>query len=256
MNQHERKSRRHAQQPHDDVTTEQIAEDQETPIDYLSRNNHTTLIKDAVKVLLANRPDDPLQFLVDFFAPKTQTTIIEKAYDKLCWTDYSMPVYQRNVLEVYDQLTAMKNEDTHLKGLLGIRFNELLEKLANDLPEVFAEGVYLRVKTRQDQVISFRRFYHSILLMHVLKDFVSLIKAMHKDLDVQDFGKVSQKLCSLVVERLFESFNSESTTLGNDRLFASTFLENAESTLMNEKESLSEQDFVKLCIDKFLDYVE
>ena len=264
MNTHERRLRRHPiqqQQQQQSIECEpsNTSDDKETPIDYLSHNNATTLIKEAVKVLLTNRPDDPLQFLADYFAPKTNCTAVETAYDKLNWADYSMSVYQRNVLEVYDNLCSMRNEDSHLKGLLGIRFNELLEKLSADLSHRFSKLVFERLETRPNQVISFRRFYHSILLMKVLKDFVSLTKAMHQDLDVQGVGKVSKELCILVVNRL--ALYDENTTLmlvnANERTFARCFLTNANSATLQHttKDVVDENEFVQMCITRFLDQV-
>ena len=260
MSNHERRLRRHPiQQP---TTTEydrsNTSDDQETPIDYLSRNNATALIKEAVKVLLSNRPDDPLQFLVEYFAPKTNYTAVETAYEKLNWTDYSMSVYQRYVLEVYDSLCSMRNEDSHLKGLLGIRFNELLKKLSDDLPARFSDLVLGRLETRPNQVISFKRFYHSVLLMKVLKRFVSLTKAMHQDLDVQGVGKVSKELCILVVNHL--ALDSETTALltvnEEERTFARCFLTNADSApQQSNKDVIDEDEFVRMCITHFLDQV-
>lgn len=242
------------------ATTDNSLDDQETPVDYLSRNNTTTLVKEAVRVLLANRPDDPLQFLVDFFAPSRQTKTVENAYSRLCWTDYSMPVYQRNILEVYDTLVSMKNEGTRLKGLLGSRFNELLRKLADDLPTQYANEIYQRIETRDDQVISFKRFYHSVLFLHVMRDFTLIAQAMHRDLDVQGHGKVSRNLCTLVFDHLFlaslsklSQSDSEQQTLSFEESFSHSFLANADSVSVDGEQYMDENDFVRTCVIRLME---
>lgn len=287
MNLHDRKFRRHTHtQQHQQHTQQQHhinnnnSEDQESHIDYLSRNNSTTLIKDAVKVLLANRPADPLQFLADYFSPNRtntapqssettlstrQCTAIQEAYDKLNWADYSMPVYQRNVLEVYDRLCVMRNEGSQLHGLIGVRFNELLARLSANLPVRFSEIVYERVKVRPNQVISFNRFYHSVLLFSVLPDFVLLTRSMHTDLDVPGVGAVSKELCVLVAERLSSSgvLNGEDKAddILEERVFARCFLSNADSiksgssATLNKKDAIDEDEFVKMCLENFLGHV-
>jgi len=269
----EKRSRRHhsqntqptQQQEHDNqqqqTTADNTADDQETPVDYLSRNNTTTLVKEAVRVLLANRPDDPLQFLVDFFAPARRVKSVDSAYDRLCWTDYSMPIYQRNILEVYDTLVSMKNEGTRLKGLLGFRFNELLRRLSDDLPTQHSAEVYQRVKRRNDQVISFKRFYHSVLLLHVMKDFALIAQDMHRDLDVQGHGKVSRDLSELVLDRLFASFgqlsesDSELQTLSFEETFSHSFLTNADPAFVVDEQCMNENDFVKACVVRLMENV-
>ena len=152
----------------------------------------------------------------------------------------------------------MRNEDSHLKGLLGVRFNELLEKLSGDLSVRFSGLIFERLKTRSNQVISFKRFYHNILLMKVFKDFISLTKAMHQDLDVQGVGKVDKELCYLIVNRL--ALHEASTLmLGNEdeRTFARCFLTNADSgkSQQTTKDAVDENEFVKMCIIRFLDQV-
>lgn len=242
----------------------------ETPIDYLSHTNATGLIKHAVHTLLQNRPEDPIQFLADYFAP-TDSNSVETAYEKLSWAHYSSSVYQRNVLQVYDTLTTSKNEGTTLKGLLGQQFNGLLGKLCDELPHKYSQHVFLRVKKKVDHVITFNTFYRDVLMLHVLKDFIQIVKETFNDLDIHASGKASLKLCNLVLDNLFVSVIQAKPTFMNDSIstnhhggskreqtqtheldkaFSRLFIKSADSA--HDVETMTVDDFVHESIVRFL----
>lgn len=239
----------------------------ETPIDYLSHTNTTDLIKQAVHTLLQNRPEDPIQFLVDFFAP-SENSSIEMAYEKLSWAHYSSPVYQRNALQVYDTLTTAKNEGTSMKGLLGKQFNCLLEKLCDDLPHNYSQHVYKRICKRNNHVITFNPFYRHVLMLHVLRDFIQIVKDIFNDLDVNTTGTVSRKLCHVVQNNLFASVihQTDKTNLSTyslskngdvrdrlealDKAFSKLFLTNSNASY---EDTIREDEFVDMNIEKFLE---
>lgn len=232
----------------------------ETPIDYLSHTNTTTLIKQAVHTLLQNRPEDPIRFLADFFAPAANITSVESAYEKLSWAHYSSSVYQRNALQVYDILTTAKNEGSTLKGLLGRQFNSLLKKLCDDLPQRYSQIVFKRVHKRTDHVITFNTFYRDVLMLHVLRDYIHIVKETFHDLDVNATGEASLKLCNLIVDKLFASVIHTGSTFENtnankdlDHVFSRLFIKSADSSL--EMETMKEDDFVHVCVVKFLDNI-
>merc|ERR1719354_991948 len=129
---------------------------------------------ESINHLIMNKPDDPIRFLVDYFASSSYNAVSE-AYMKLSWSHYARKSYQRNILEVYDTLVSFENKDSGLCGLLGKRFNELLTKLSDDIPAPYGRQCYLKVRSREAQVIVFDRFYHAVLLLHVMKDFVRTV---------------------------------------------------------------------------------
>lgn len=121
---------------------------------------------------------------------------------KLSWSHYSRKSYQRNILEVYDTLVSYQSKKSGLCGLLGSRFNELLTKLTEDVPAPYGRKCYLKVRCREAEVIVFDRFYHAVLLSHVMKDFVTTVLAVYKDLDFQNAGKANDALCRCVLSKL------------------------------------------------------
>lgn len=228
----------------------QISNEDES--DYLRRTNVTTEITNAVETLLQNRPQDPIQFLIDLFAPCSGTYSVDSACEKLSRAHYSCPVYQRNALQVYDVLMTCDNQHTQLKGLLGQRFNSLLEKMSACLPNDYPSLVMQRMRKRDNHVISFNTFYRDVLLIHVLKDFIDSVNEMFNDLDVHATGKASQYLCDHVVECLFGS-SKEGECIGVDKTFTKLFIKNADSSFDSTAESMLKEEFLRICVLKFLE---
>jgi len=173
----------------------------ETPVDYLFKNNVTAVMTESINHLIMNRPDDPIRFLVDYFASSSYD-VVNEAYMKLSWSHFMRKSYQRNILEVYDTLVSVENGKSNLCGLLGKRFNELLRKLTDDLPQPYGQRCYVKVKSRDAEVIVFDRFYHAVLLLHVMKDFIRTVQDVYRDIDFANAGRASEVLCSIVLSRL------------------------------------------------------
>lgn len=270
-------SREHSGQnsPSPLVEVKEISKD--TPRDFLFKNHVHNLVSDAINCLIMYRPEDPILFLMNYFKSSSNDPVVE-ACSKLLWAHYTNKAYQRNVLEVYNELIAAKCKHSHLCGLLGERFNQLLLRLSADLPEQISDACIRKLQARDSQVIIFNRFYHAILLLHVIKDFIKTLKDIYQDLDVGNVGKATDGLCSLILSKLqcssdaleenkegetsintefkglsisTEKFGSESNTNIND------LQEMIDSVAASSKQpEYMEQDaFVDMAVQIFLDKV-
>ena len=264
------------------ISTDGLTKD--TPSDYLFKNNVTSVITESINSLIMNRPDDPIHFLMNYFASSSCDPVNE-AYLKLSWSHFTKKSYQRNLLEVYNTLISVENKSSHLYGLLGDRFNELLRKLSDQLPDQIANACVKKLHARDTQVITFNRFYQAVLLLDVMKDFIKTVEAVYIDLDIGNVGKASDGLCTLILSKLKSNINCHqnkgdnnvtmisdeleqlriSTEEGNrSRIFdgdetlitdLQEMLESASSSASSQPEYMEQEAFVDMAVQIFLDKV-
>jgi len=176
----------------------------ETYLDYLYHTKTSSVVQGAINALIENRPEDPIKYLVEYFAMASNPSYspLQEAYQRLFWVRHSEPAFQRNVLDAYNILNAHRSKKSELQGLTGETFNEFLLKVCDSLPNKFSESAFQKVVTRSNQMISFRRFYRSVLLLLVLKDFINVTEALYKDLDYLRTGKSQKDLCHFVLDSI------------------------------------------------------
>lgn len=235
----------------------------ETPIDYLYHNNTTDILKKAINAVIENQPDDPITFLVDFFAtiatPPSVASILEEAYKKLSWSHYSQKPYQYNILEVFNTLVAVKNKDTKLKGLHGEQFSMLLKMIAEQLPSPYGETCLNHLFVEPYHVISFKRFYHSILLLHVMEDCIRIVIDVYRYLDIHNVGKINKKVCANVLSMLNNQKDIDSevnlftrTKREEDSPFMFNLCDFVDSNLNSWDDFMEEDTFVAAAVKIFL----
>lgn len=226
-----------------------------TPIDYLYHTSATDLIKNAMHEVVMYKPDDPIQFLIDYFAPSNEDPILE-AYEQLQRCHFTERMYQQNVLEIYQKLMTLKNENTHIKGLTGNRFNKLISKCVENFNAEIQTLCTKKLSARPMQVIVFNKFYYAALLCQVLKDFIIICVGIYKDLDVDNTGKSSNILCLALLEKFEENLRRQ--TLHNKigiKKFSdwSTYLSELNDIMTDV--GMEEEEFVLNAVKIFLNNV-
>ena len=188
----------------------------ESARDFLLVSNTTSIIKSALSALFNHQPDDPIQFLIEYFE-RFKPDPITVSCKKLTRFQFQEMGFMSNILDVYNDLTSLENEDTDVKGLLGKQFNELLEKLSENLLGEQGNMCLIKLQYYTRQVVSFKRFYRSILTMHVIKKFIQIIEKIYVDLNFSNDGTACNDLCKAVLYSLdnyiscysLGTFNSE-----------------------------------------------
>jgi len=209
-----------------------------TPVDYLFKSNITSIMTESINHLIMTKPDDPIAFLVDYFASSSYD-VVNEAYTKLSWTHFGRKSYERNILQVYDTLVNYENTDSSsLRGLLGNRFNRLLTKLSADLPPAYGNKCLAKIESRDSEVITFDRFQHAILFLHVMKDFIVTVRGVYKDLDLYNMGKCNEAMCNVVLDSLCAK-NKQKPEMSNGVAMVTEKL-----TAMNMKECGKEEEKV------------
>ena len=94
--------------------------------DYLEHTKVGGELKEAISVLLENRPENPILFLADYFRNKTQGmgSNVMKAYKLITQNKVDMKSFEDNVFMAYTELDKIPSKEAN-GGVKGIDFIKL-----------------------------------------------------------------------------------------------------------------------------------
>ncbi|KAL3854681.1 hypothetical protein ACJMK2_013940 [Sinanodonta woodiana] len=182
----------------------------ETERQFLDRSGVAALYKDVLEKIIANRPEDPVAFLADYFdSVEENTSLIQRAEQIMKMTHHSRPLFQTNVRMAYDLLKKNK-ANKKLSGVNGTMFTQLLKALCRDIPSVVMQKLMQKYECHSHEAIPFDVFRSGVFTCCVLQDYVKLSEQLFGSLDLQRTGKANKALCDAVLEQL-------NTALGSNR---------------------------------------
>nr|XP_058947228.1 tubulin polyglutamylase complex subunit 1-like [Pocillopora verrucosa] len=174
----------------------------ESPLDFLSRTGITSDIKDAITLIIENRPEDPIAFMAEFFDSRAiTTTALVKAHQKLLLAHHSRPSFQINLAAAYNILKQQKNSNG-LRGLTGKTYNDLLTLLCKDLTGAESEPLQKRIMCFSHEVIRFPVFKLGVLSTFIYQDFLKQAESLYSELDLTGRGKADKNLCEAILNEL------------------------------------------------------
>lgn len=181
------------------------AEKAESPLDFLSRTGVTSEIKDAITLLIENRPEDPIMFMAEFFdSHANPTTALMKSHQKLLLVHHSRLSFQSNLVQAYNILKQQKNSDG-LRGLTGKTYNDLLTLLCRDLTGQEVEPLQKRILCLSHEVVRFPVFKLGVLATFIYQDFLKQAESLYNELDLTGRGKADKHLCEAVLYELHQA---------------------------------------------------
>ncbi|XP_068688087.1 tubulin polyglutamylase complex subunit 1-like [Montipora foliosa] len=181
------------------VLEELKADKTESPLDFLSRTGVTSQIKDAVTLVIENRPEDPIAFLAEFFDNHaSNATALMRAHQKLILVHHSQPSFQNNLVLAYNILHHQKNNGG-LRGLTGKTYNDLLAMLCRDLSFTEAEPLKKQIMCFSHEVVRFPVFRLGVLSTFVYQDFLKQAESLYNELDLSERGKADRRLCEVIL---------------------------------------------------------
>ncbi|KAL4216946.1 Tubulin polyglutamylase complex subunit 1 [Mactra antiquata] len=185
---------------------------------FLERTSVGMLMRDALGKMIANRPDDPISFLADYFESiEDNTSLVQRADQVLKMTHYSRPLFETNVRSAYDILSNHKvNKKVH--GVNGAVYSDLLQVLCKNLPDCVTSKLLQKIECSPNEAVHYDVFKSGVFACCVLQDYVLLAEQLFQSLDIQKTGKANKSLCDVVVEQL-------NTALGSSRTDARRILE-------------------------------
>jgi len=168
----------------------------------LARTGVTSEIKDAITLVIENRPEDPISFLAEFFdSQASTTTALMRAHQKLILVHHSRPSFQNNLVLAYNILHQQKNING-LQGLTGKTYNDLLTMLCRDLTGIEAEPLQKKVMCLSHEVVRFPVFRLGVLATFVYQDFLKQAESLYSELDLTERGKADKYLCEAILNEL------------------------------------------------------
>ncbi|XP_032231585.2 tubulin polyglutamylase complex subunit 1 [Nematostella vectensis] len=236
----------------------------ETPLDFLSRTGVTTQMKEVVKLLMENRPEDPLIFLAEYFDNLADTaTALMQAHQKLLLVHHSQPAFYSNLMEAYDTLSHQKGSNG-LRGLTGKSYNDLLTLLCRDLTNTEAEPLLKQITCFDHEVIRFLVFRCGVLSVLVYQDFLKQADSLYDELDLYERGKADKQLCEVCLDQLSKAVATTSLSDPISVLHAGTYIsaksfqKSALGVLSKggqNRKTISKEEFVAAAAKMFLSQV-
>ncbi|XP_055869841.1 tubulin polyglutamylase complex subunit 1-like [Biomphalaria glabrata] len=240
---------------------------QESERQFMEKHNVSSMLKDVVTKLLANRPVDPLSFLANYFRSSSSDyridDIVMKAVQTLTSTHYSRPVFETNLITAF-QLLSNSKLSKRLRGMNGAIHKQVLQALCKDVPAPVQEKLLKKIECFDHEAISFSIFRSTVFTCFVLNDFLTLSKSLYTTLDLQRNGKAQKTLCQTSLQQLRESLSNSkkdvhrimesSYNLGPDTLYS--VIDKAMSENTSQGEYYSHDQFVIEASDIFLSKVK
>ena len=170
------------------------------PEDYLERQNVGTHLKEAISLLLENRPENPIQFLAEHFRNLQQTPAnlgglganvpsangvvassvnILRAYRLITLNRVDMKSFQDNVFHAYTLL----EKDHGSSGIKGFDFIKIVKMLCLDYPPEILKGMLSLLDKREEENVDFDEFLCGIRTIFMYGSFFEEMETMFKHLD-------------------------------------------------------------------------
>ncbi|XP_067686411.1 tubulin polyglutamylase complex subunit 1-like isoform X1 [Haliotis asinina] len=185
---------------------------QETDRQFLERTNIGNMVKDVLAKIISNRPEDPIDFLADYFeAQEEQSSAVERARHVLLMTHHSRPVFESNVRVAYDILGKVKianSKGVKRRGVHGANYTDLIQSLCRDMPPMVTTKLRKRIECTDFEAVPYDVFRSGMFTCCVLLDYAKLSELLFRSLDTQNSGKANKVLCDAVLDQLRTALGS------------------------------------------------
>jgi len=192
------------------------------PEDYLDKQNVNGLLKEAVTLLLENRPANPILFMAEHFRNMQQSqpqyaqanTIttsngqqinvlnsnILKAYRLITLNKYDAKSFSDNVFQAYTMIekdhthTQSQNSNLSLSNT-GIKGNDLIkltQMLCIDFPQDIQTGILKLFDKKEEENVDFDEFLSAIKTIMLFDNYIEEMEVLFKYLDTKKQGKISK----------------------------------------------------------------
>ncbi|GFR82862.1 tubulin polyglutamylase complex subunit 1 [Elysia marginata] len=191
-----------------------IDNNQETERQFMDKNNVTGMIRDLLTKIIANRPDDPISFIANYFETMTlddqSNDLVNRAVQVLNLTHHSRPVFESNMRSAFNILSRYKITK-RLHGVNGTVHSLLMQALCKKLPSAVTIRLFKRLECGEHEAVTYDVFRSSVFTCCVLNDYIAMCGNLFESLDVQKTGKADKNLCEAALEQLRTALASSRT---------------------------------------------
>lgn len=165
--------------------------------EYLDRYGVTAYIKDAVTLMLDNRPNDQLAFLHQYFQSVTHgSSAILHAFRYVRLTGPSQPAFFDNVCAAYASLDAHRST-AGVSGVSGTDLLQLLRLLGTDCSLDVSHSVLLLLHRTEGDQVSATEFAAGVRAGLYYEAFFARAGAVFRACDPHGTGVVPSSMLSL-----------------------------------------------------------
>ncbi|XP_071823116.1 tubulin polyglutamylase complex subunit 1-like [Apostichopus japonicus] len=234
--------------------------------EFLESSQVNNWIKNALSQLVANRPDDPIAFLDQFFGNLGENTNkMNQALELISISHHSNHGFSQNATSAYEVLSQPKSA-RHPAGVLGGTYKTFLDHICSSMPVEVREQLFKKIAPRDFEFIPVDVFQSGLLACLILGDYLSISESLYKVLDSSNDNTVEKQVCEAVITELEEILNLSShldptsyVNVGRKLQpdYLALALEDANiSSKSSQKLSLSCEDFLKLIAQLFIQKVK
>ena len=168
-------------------------------------------LRDAISLLLENRPENPILFLADHFRNIQQGqqggahSNILKAYRLITLNKYDSKSFSDNVFQAY----TLIEKDHGNAGVKGIDFIKLAQMLCIDYPADILHGILRLLDKREEENVEFDEFLCGIKTILLFDNYFEEMEQLFRYLDTQKAGKIKKEELIHSVKKLNAQRTSE-----------------------------------------------
>eukprot|EP00735_Rhodelphis_limneticus_P001169 TRINITY_DN11737_c0_g1::TRINITY_DN11737_c0_g1_i1::g.11605::m.11605 TRINITY_DN11737_c0_g1::TRINITY_DN11737_c0_g1_i1::g.11605 ORF type:complete len:289 (-),score=21.36,sp/Q8BHR8/CK049_MOUSE/29.87/2e-09,Dpy-30/PF05186.8/0.0026,EF-hand_8/PF13833.1/2,EF-hand_8/PF13833.1/95,RIIa/PF02197.12/0.1 TRINITY_DN11737_c0_g1_i1:109-975(-) len=181
--------------------------------EYLSRSGVTNPLRDAVTLLLENRPEQPIVFLADYFRQLCQpATPLPFSYHTLRASPRHRDIFFDNVAQSYNILVSQKNTQGDQNAVLtGNEFFQLLKLLCMDFPMDIWQTLLVILNKREVDVIDFIDFQSCLRTVVLYEEFFEKTEHICYAFDIHCTGVISRRRALAVIREASKTLDSAYT---------------------------------------------
>ncbi|CEO97609.1 EF-hand domain-containing protein [Plasmodiophora brassicae] len=168
--------------------------------EYLERSGVGVYIQDALTLLLENRPEHPIMFLVEYFqAADKVSSPLSRAYRYIRMTPRGRPAYLPNLASAFTVLNTMRSGQRPC-GLTGRELTKLLYLLSNEFPVDVVVPLMRRLRKFDSDLIDIPTFTAAINACLIYEELFDKLEWLFKGCDPQSTGMITRDRFAEIVQ--------------------------------------------------------
>jgi len=215
---------------------------------YLERAGVEAYIKDALTLVLENRPEEPIGFLVEYFQNAVRGgTALSRAYRYVRLTKLDRPAFMDNLLAAFTTLDSRRHGDRPI-ALTGREFSKLLYLLSNEFPTDVVGGIMAIMNKADDDIIDFPIFAAGVRACLLFEEFFEQAEWLVKWCDSDSQGQIPATTVLQVIDIMKSDPSFRKLMPSDGKLTSIVHVLNLDSNSLSstsdEEHSLNYREFI------------